>query len=166
VHAALWAASDRQAAVILAMTVQQKLAPVSEIASALDAVRRHRRRRFLRDVLGDIAGGSQSLGELDVLSGLRRRRLPEPSRQEIRRLASGRIYLDIEWEEWRLVVEVDGEQHDEPEQRLADTLRDLDVTAGGETVLRIPLLAWRLNEEAVLDRLTAIFVSRGWRHAA
>jgi hypothetical protein len=166
IHGALWAVSDRQAVLILVMTVQQKLATAAELTESLDGVRRHRRRRLMAEHLADIGGGSESLNELDVLAGIRRRGLPEPSRQPTRRLSGGKVYLDVDWDDWRLVLEIDGGQHDAPEHRAADTLRDLDVTAEGSTVLRIPSMVWRLEQEAVLDRLTAIFVSRGWSAVA
>ncbi|MDX6197920.1 MAG: hypothetical protein QOJ79_1071 [Actinomycetota bacterium] len=166
IHGALWAVSDRQAVLILVMTVQQKLATAAELTDALGDVRRHRRRQVLREHLADIGGGSESLNELDVLAGIRRRGLPEPSRQPTRRLSGGKVYLDIDWDDWKLVLEIDGGQHDAPEQRAADTLRDLEVTADGSTVLRVPSVVWRLEQEAVLDRLAAIFVSRGWSAVA
>lgn len=166
IHGALWAVSDRQAVLILVMTVQQKLARAGELMEALGGIRRHRRRRLMQEHLADIAGGSESLNELDVLAGIRRRGLPEPSRQPTRRLSKGKAYLDVEWDDWRLVLEIDGGQHDTPEHRAADTLRDLEVTAAGSTVLRIPSMVWRLEQEAVLDRLTAVFVSRGWSAVA
>jgi hypothetical protein len=165
VHAALWAKSDRQAALILVMTVQQRLTTAAEIQTALDEVRRHRRRRGLQAVLADIGGGSESLGELDVLSGLRRRGLPEPDRQSLRRLPSGQAWLDVEWDDWQLVLEIDGSQHDAADHRVADVLRDIDVTAGGSSVLRIPLYVWRIAEEDVLDRLAALFEARRHRRA-
>jgi very-short-patch-repair endonuclease len=132
----------------------------------MSTVKRHRRRAFLRTVVADAAGGSESLGELDVLAGVRRRGLPEPSRQSVRQLSTGRAYLDIEWDDWALVLEIDGAQHDHTAHRLADALRDLEVVASGQTVVRIPVVAWRLDEERVLDRLVSVFVARGWRPKA
>jgi very-short-patch-repair endonuclease len=114
----------------------------------------------------DLLGGVRSLGELDVARAMRRRGLPEPSRQSLRRRPSGREYLDAEFDEQRLVLEVDGSQHDLPDQRLVDLLRDFAITAEGRTTLRIPLEAWRLDEEAVLDALEAVFASRGWSPVA
>ena len=57
-------------------------------------------------------------------------------------------------------------QHDLPDQRLADLLRDLGLATDHRTVVRIPLVAWRLDEEAVLDALEGLFLSRGWRRPA
>jgi hypothetical protein len=50
--------------------------------------------------------------------------------------------------------------------RLADTVRDLGTLAEGAAVMRIPLLAWRLDEERVLDAIESVFRSRGWIPAA
>lgn len=111
-------------------------------------------------------GGVRSLGELDVGRAMRRRGLPEPARQVLRRRPSGTQYLDADFPEQGITLEVDGAQHDLPDARLADLLRDLDLAAGRRTVVRLPLVAWRLDEGAVLDGLEALFLSRGWRRPA
>lgn len=97
---------------------------------------------------------------------MRRRGLPEPARQVLRRRPSGTQYLDADFPEQGITLEVDGAQHDLPDARLADLLRDLDLAAGRRTVVRLPLVAWRLDEGAVLDGLEALFLSRGWRRPA
>ncbi len=55
------------------------------------------RRRFLHELLIDLAGGVRSLGELDVLRGCRERGIPEPDQQALRRTANGAYYLDFRW---------------------------------------------------------------------
>jgi very-short-patch-repair endonuclease len=166
VHAALWSKTDKQASLMFVVAVQQRLATVDELALAFDAVRRHRRRRHLRQLLVELAGGVRSLGELDVAVHLRTRGLPEPDRQTVRERPSGRQYLDAEFDGYQVTLEVDGWQHDDPEHRLADLLRDLEQVAEGQTVLRLPLAAWRLDREGVLDRLEQVFAARGWRRPA
>jgi hypothetical protein len=165
VHAALWARSDRAAALYVAATVQQRIVNGADLLLALDEVRRHPRRRLLGRLAADVIDGAHALGELDLGRGLRRRALPPPVRQAVRVLTAGKVYLDADWPGWGLSLEVDGSQHDRPADRLADTLRDLDVAATGTTVLRIPLLALRIDEEAVLDRIETVFRARGWRAA-
>lgn len=81
VRAALWATSDRQAATILAMVVQQRLCPANAVGEALLAVRRDRRRKLLERTVLDLMGGAEAMGELDVATICRRHRLPAPSRQ-------------------------------------------------------------------------------------
>lgn len=122
VHAALWAVSDRQAALFLIAPVQQRLVPARE-AEALAVVRRHRRRRFLLSVMADLVDGGQSLGELDFAVACRERGLPKPDRQVVRRLSTGRIFLDVEWKPWGVIAEVDGAQHEEAGHRLDDAMR-------------------------------------------
>lgn len=166
VHAALWAASDKAATYFLTLAVQQGLCRPAELSDAATAVRRHPRRRLLAQVVLDLADGSRSLGELDVARAMRTRGLPEPVRQAVRRRGSGTQYLDADFPSYAVSLEIDGSQHDLPRQRLADLLRDLGLATEGRTVVRIPLIAWRLDEAAVLDGLEALFRSRGWRRPA
>jgi hypothetical protein len=165
IHAALWAVSDRQAALFLTMVVQQRIATAGDVAVALDEVRRDKRKVYLRRLISELAGGVQSLGELDVGAGLRRRGLPMPQRQSLRRRANGKEYLDLDFPAYLLVLEVDGVAHDAALARLSDLLRDVRLAAEGQTVIRIPLIAWRLDEEAVLDVLEELFAARGWQQS-
>lgn len=162
VHAALWAATDREAVYVLILAVQQRVAEPAEIAIAAEAVRRHARRRLVARTVLDLTAGVRSMGELDVAHDLRRRALPEPDRQVVRRRPSGTEYLDCRFEAYDLTLEIDGAQHDEPQHRLADLLRDLTQVGEGATVLRVPLAAWRLGSDQILDRLEVILRSRGW----
>jgi very-short-patch-repair endonuclease len=162
VRAGLWAASDRQAALLLAMTVQQGLATAEQVAKALLDVRRDKRRRFLVRVVLDLLGGAESLGELDVAATCRRRGLPVPDRQVVREGRDGRYYLDIFWERYRLVVEVDGIHHSRATSIIGDALRQNDLNLQGLTVLRLPLLGLRAAEDAFLDQVEAGLVAAGW----
>jgi very-short-patch-repair endonuclease len=166
VHAALWAATDKQATYFLTLAVQQGLCRPAELSDAATAVRRHPRRRLLAQVVLDLADGSRSLGELDVARALRTRGLPEPVRQAVRRRPSGTQYLDADFPSYGVSLEIDGSQHDLPSQRLADLVRDLGLATEGRTTVRIPLVAWRLDEAAVLDALEELFRSRGWHRPA
>ncbi len=166
VHAALWAVTDRQAQLFVVLAVQQGRTTVQQVHEVLTTVRRHGRRRLLHALLLDLAGGVRSLGELDVARAMRSRGLPEPLRQAVRRRASGSHYLDAEFPEHQVVLEVDGAQHDELDHRLSDLLRDVAASCEGSTTVRIPLVAWRLDEGAVLDALELLFASRGWLRPA
>lgn len=64
-RAAYWAASDRQAALVLLMAVQQRLTTPEQLLEWSGRLRGRRRRGFIRRVLLDIACGVESLGELD-----------------------------------------------------------------------------------------------------
>jgi very-short-patch-repair endonuclease len=163
VRAGLWARSDRQAALLLTMTVQQRLATAEQVANALLDVRRDRRRAFLEAVVLDLLGGVQSLGELDLAGACRRRGLPEPDRQVVRRGSNGRYYLDVLWSRYRLVVEVDGIHHTWATSILGDALRQNDLSLQGLTVLRVPLLGLRVSPEKFLDQIEDGLSAAGWR---
>lgn len=162
VRAALWARSDRQAALLLTMTVQQGLARTEEVAQAALAVRRDRRKALVHTVCSDLLGGVRSLGELDLARGCRRRGLPEPTRQVVRRGPRGRLYLDALWEEWRVVVEVDGIQHGWVENALDDALRHNEVALTGQVVLRLPVLGLRVSPDAFYDQVARALRDAGW----
>lgn len=153
VRAAHWAVSDRQAALLLAMPVQQRLVTGSRLLMAAHAVRGRDRRALVRQLARDIADGAQSLGELDFARMCRRRGLPTPSRQVIRHGPRGRIYLDVRWDDVALVVEIDGSQHRQGLRVTDDNLRQNAITLEGDRVLRIDLIGLRLYADAFLTQV-------------
>jgi very-short-patch-repair endonuclease len=166
VRGVLWAVSDRQATLLLTMAVQQGLATADEIGIELLRIRRDKRRRLLHDVVLDLLEGAGSLGELDVSRLLRMRGLPRPDRQVLRRAGGRRYYLDLYWERWKLVVEIDGIQHAWAEHIVSDALRQNVLSMSGDTVLRLPLLGLRLAPDEFLDQIEAALIARGWTRAA
>ena len=105
IRAAHWAVSDRQAALILLMGGQQRLYRASDLAEMRTHVRGRTRRKLIDRLIRAVTDGVQALGELDVATMCRRRGLPPPTHQVIRRGPRGRIYLDLGWEDVGLFVE-------------------------------------------------------------
>lgn len=149
VRGSLWARTNRQGALVLVMAVQQRIARVPDIADAFQAVKRHRRRGFLLAVLRDIADGAQAMGELDFARLCRRRGLPKPDRQVVRRGRDGRVYLDVFWDRWR-------------SSQIHDTIRQNDLTVEGESVLRVPVVGLRDCPDTYLEQLEALLRRSGW----
>lgn len=156
---AAWARSDRQAALILCLVVQQRLTTGDRLLSAFRTVRNRGRRPFVRQVLRDIAHGAQSLGELDFAAMCIRHGVPPPDRQVLRRTPLGRVYLDVRWAGSRLVVEIDGAGHRVGLAVTDDNLRQNEVSLGDDTVLRIDLIGLRVHEVAFMSQ-----VLRGLAH--
>lgn len=142
IHAAQWAASDRQAALLLCLPLQQRLTRGDDVLTAWRAVSRSPRRGFLDHAVMDVCQGAQALGELDFAAWCRRYRIPEPERQHVVTTRRGRAYLDARWQ--GLAVEVDGGHHFTGLGPVDDALRANDVVIGGDRVLRLPLLGLRL----------------------
>jgi hypothetical protein len=153
VRAAEWARTDRTAVLIVCLAVQQRLVSPPRLLEAWAEVGRSRRRLLLDAVIRDICDGAHSLGELDFAGLCRQRGLPEPTRQAVHTLASGRVYLDVEWEEIGLVVEVDGGHHAAALASLDDALRQNEVVLAESTVLRIPVVGLRLRPDDFLDQV-------------
>ncbi len=153
VRAAYWAGSDRQAALILCLAVQQRIVTADALRRVVTQVGGRRRRAFLRVVIADLANGAQSLGELDFAAMCRRRDLPEPDRQVLRRGPNGRIYLDVRWSSIGLVVEIDGAQHRTGLALTQDNLRQNAISLTGDVVLRVDLIGLRICSDQFMDQV-------------
>lgn len=160
IRAAHWADSDRQAALLLVMPVQQGLVRASDLLETARTIRGRRRRAFVGGIIRDIALGAQALGEIDFARLCRARGLPEPDRQVVRNGRRGRIYLDVRWS-CGLVVEIDGVQHTWGLAPVLDALRQNDVTLAKNTVLRIPNIGLRLEEDAFMEQVEQALLQRG-----
>lgn len=99
VRGALWARSDKQAALVLTMPVQQRMTTPELLGTELLRVRRDRRRLLAAAVVTDLLGGVRSLGEHEFAQMCRLRGIPEPTRQLVRKGPNGRWYLDVCWEQ-------------------------------------------------------------------
>ena len=166
VRAALWARSDKQAALVLTMVVQQGLTTPHLLGQEMLRVKRDRRRALLYAVVLDLLEGARSLSEAEFARECGRRGLPRPTRQSYRQTARGDSYLDAEWAEWRLVVEIDGVQHTWASSVVAEALRQNEVTLGRSTVLRLPLLGFRVSPDDFFNQIERALSAAGWRRPA
>ena len=166
IRAALWAKTQRQAALILILAAQQGLTTPAALYEAFADIRRDRRRRFIAGVLADIAGGVQSLGELDFARLCRDRGIPPPDRQVRRQLPSGRAFVDVYWDRYHLVVEIEGIHHLLPGITIADSVRQNWLTIDHQVVLRIPVLGLRIAADQFMEQLEAALRDRGWQATA
>ncbi|MDQ3526860.1 MAG: hypothetical protein M3424_03015, partial [Actinomycetota bacterium] len=108
---AQWARTDRQAATLLAMTVQQRLVTTEQLLDSWGAVLASPRRGVIDQVIRDVCDGAQALAELDFAALCRAGGLPEPTRQAVRVGPRGVVYLDVWFEEYGVHVEIHGAQH-------------------------------------------------------
>jgi len=162
VRGALWAVSDKQAALLLTMTVQQGLCTPQEIGRQLLRVRRDRRRAHLHQVVLDLIGGVRSLGELGFIEECRARAIPLPDRQAVVRGKDRRYYLDFRWSRWGVVVEVDGIHHLWAQSQVGDALRQNAVVLKNDRVLRLPLLGLRIAADEFFEQIEAALEAAGW----
>lgn len=153
IHAAQWAVSDRQAALLLCLAIQQRLVSPDRLLTAWEQVTRSPRRVMLDAVIHDLCDGAHSLGELDFARLCRSRGLPTPDRQHVVNLPGGRVYLDVRWSGIGLVVEVDGGHHAAALAPVDDALRQNELVLREERVLRIPVIGLRLSPESFMAQV-------------
>ncbi len=149
---------------VLSRLCQGRHTTAARLLGSLESRSRLRRRTWLRGVLTDIADGTCSVLEHGYLHRVERRHgLPRPDRQRAAWADRGPIYRDVDYNEFGLVVELDGRLfHDTAAQRDRDLDRDLDASIDARLTVR---LGWG----QVFDRpcrtaaqLELLLHSRGW----
>ena len=170
VRAAQWAASDAEAATILAMCVQQRLTTTDALLSRWRTIGYSARRAFLDAVISDICNGAESLGELDFARLCRDKGLREPDRQVLRTGARGRVYLDVFWDEEGVHVEIHGAHHYAGLAPVDDAVRanDLAIRGTAAIALVVPVLGLRIpgRAEVLMDQVAAALAEGRRRRAA
>ncbi len=163
VDAARWAASNDEARTVIAMAFQQRLVADWEITAVLRRLPNVRRARLIAQTSTDAGGGAHSLAELDFLAISRRAGFPEPKLQFVRRDAQGRRrYVDALFEEYGVLVEIDGGQHTDVRQAWADMRRQNALWVAGVRVLRFPGWLVRERPDAVVAQVRAALRAGGW----
>jgi hypothetical protein len=139
-HFGAYQSSRRTAQGVVAAAVQQRLTTPDRLLLTVEQLRPLRWAKLFRQAIGDIAGGSQSMAEIDVVRFCRRQHLRPPGRQVRRPDAEGRLrFTDCEWvlEDGRvLVLEVDGSFHMDVEHWEDDIARQRGLTDPRRLVIR------------------------------
>lgn len=163
--ALLWAGYEpvtRSAYGLLSACVQQGLTTPYRLDSWITRMRPLRRAKPFRRLLGDLAEGTQSLAERDVLAMCDRFGLPRPHRQTRRADSAGRVrFTDAEWRlaDGRVVVlEIDGGFHMTVEHWSADIERHRQLVATGAIVVRCTAIEVRDHPERIVRDLRALGV--------
>ncbi len=156
--------SHRTAEGVLAAVVQQRLTTPDALLDWIDRMQPLRWAKRFKGVLGEIAGGAQSVSEMDVRRMCRTFGLAAPRRQTKRRDAAGRLrFTDCEWrlpDGRTLVLEVDGGFHMEVEHWEDDLARQRALTTPDRVVVRCTARELRDEPGTVARDLRALGVPR------
>lgn len=148
---------------LAARAVQRQKTTVELIAEALARRGQHRWLRELRLALGDIDEGAESILEVRFLHDVvRRHGLPEPRMQAEERVGSGKVRRDFDWDDWRLIAEVDGELGHAGEGMRRDRARDRHAARSGRLTLRCGWVDVVHDSCQVALDLALTLRSRGW----
>lgn len=158
------AESELDAIAALADACGSRRTTASRLLDAAATRARLARRTWLVEVLTDVAGGTCSVLEHGYLTRVERPHgLPTGRRQQSHRHASSLVFRDVDYDEFGLVVELDGRIfHESGSARDRDMDRDLDAAIDGSQTLR-------LSYGQVFDRgcstaakVATVLQRRGW----
>lgn len=148
----------------LAAATQQKLTTPDQLREWIRLLAPLRRAETMRDFLGDLDGGAQSLTEVEFVRLCREWQIAPPDQQRKRRDRAGRIrYTDCEWklaDGRTLVLEIDGGFHDDVLQAMADRSRNRKLTTATRSVVQCSAFELRHEPFAVFEDLFALGVPR------
>lgn len=145
---------------VLANAVSGRRTTVQRLQKAFEGRPKLRNRRLALDALRDVAEGVHSALEERFRGLLRSHWLPEPVRQGS---VSKGTYSDNVYEDYMLVVELDGKLGHEGVEKWRDFRRDNRNAAAGWTTLRFGW--WDVVERPceVVAQLVHLLRSKGWR---
>lgn len=156
--------SERTALGAVTACIQQRLTTAELMLEWTRRLRPLRRAARLRALLADVAGGSQSLAEVDVVRMCRTWGIARPRRQVRRRDRSGRLrWTDCEWDlpDGRvLVLEIDGAFHLDVESWAEDIRRQRGLTTDRRVVVRCTAQEARFEQPDLVRDLFALGVPR------
>ena len=139
----------------------------ARLRAALDGRPWVPRRALIGAVLDDVEAGSCSVLEREYLARVERPHGLPVGRRQARAEHRGRtMWQDVAYEEWGLVVELDGRfDHVVMTDRDRDLDRDLATAAAGGQTLRLEYGQVLSRSCATADRVARVLASRGWSGA-
>jgi hypothetical protein len=118
--------------------VRTRRTTVHRVQEEMACFTRLRYREFLALGIEEAGSGMHSALERAYGRDVERRHGLPPGNRQSRSAVGGVVYRDVEYEQFGLIVELDGAQgHSSPRDRRADMDRDLRSTADGGTTIRL-----------------------------
>ena len=154
------AAEDGAAVVdVVTSAVQARLTTAAELRDVADRRRTLRHRRVLIGLLADVTEGARSPLEVDFLRNVERAHGLPAGRRQVRRRGTE---ADVLYEEYALLVELDGRVGHSGTGRFPDMLRDNGSTADGLSTLRYGYADVHDRPCEVAGQVGEVLVGRGW----
>jgi len=144
--------------------VQRGLTTINAIRAEADRAPRHSP-AHLRLALEETTAGARSVGEAHFLRLVKSAGLPMPE-LNVRIDVGGRhLNADALWQEWMVIVEIDGKGHMKESQWEYDLQRQNILHTAGYIVLRFTIRRMRLDPERVTSELRTVLNVRGYNAA-
>ena len=149
---------------LLTDAVNDRLTTAARLRTLVHTRKRLRGRRWILEVLADVEAGACSVLEHGYLARVERAHgLPHAARQQVRRTDAGVEYRDVEYDDFGLVVELDGRVgHEGWAAGGRDAGRDLDDRAAGRETVRLRHTQVFDTPCRTASQIGAILNRRGW----
>jgi hypothetical protein len=149
---------------LITTALQRRLTTIKRLCQELDQRARHRHRALLRDLLADVDAGAESPIEVRYLRDVERPHgLPSGQRQQSR---SGLPYQnDVDYEEFGLIVELDGRVGHEGVGRFRDMNRDNRHAFVDALTLRYGSYGLAVRPCGVAFQIYRVLAARGYLEA-
>ncbi|HEY9292646.1 MAG TPA: type IV toxin-antitoxin system AbiEi family antitoxin domain-containing protein [Microlunatus sp.] len=143
--------------------VQRRLTTPKRLRRALNRRTRLAGRREILGVLDAVSDGAQSVLELDYLRDVERAHgLPRGTRQAPALQGGRRIYRDVRYRQYGLLVELDGHRGHVGVDRFRDFRRDNDALLRGEVTLRYGRVDVQAEPCAIARQVAEVLIRGGW----
>jgi putative AbiEi antitoxin of type IV toxin-antitoxin system len=148
---------------VVSRAVQRRWTTAGALARELQARRRHPHGALLREVLADIDDGAESAAEVRYVRDVERAHgLPSAVRQQPGRTGPRRVH-DNAYDEFGVVVEVDGRLgHEGWSDRIRDGRRDRSAAGEGRFTTRVFWPDVALTPCRTAAEVGAVLAARGW----
>ncbi|UYM07553.1 PDDEXK family nuclease [Solicola gregarius] len=160
---AAWSRPPRLARALILSVVQQGLARPDDLIARLATWPNGQHHGLIMESTLDAAGGTQSLPEGDFVRICTRQGAPPPSQQVVRRRPDGRLFVDIEWRQHDVAVEIHGIPHMRVLNWEADLMRANEIVIAGPRLLIFSSYAVRHEPDRVWDQVCRALRLGGWR---
>jgi hypothetical protein len=123
---------------LVSMALQARAVQPRHVLGAMAARKRQRHRQLVKDVLVEVRDGATTPLEIRYRRDVERAHgLPEARRQRLDRVRRGRVWRDVDYRPYTLLVELDGRLgHSTYEDLRRDAGRDNEAATKGEMTLR------------------------------
>lgn len=146
---------------LVTRAVQQRLVATTALQQALDRRKQHRHRRLLTELLADVSDGVESGLELHYLRDVERAHaLPVGRRNRYR--GGLRYRSDVGYDEFAVLIELDGRLGHEGSGRFRDFRRDNEFAMHSLVTLRYGWEDVVHRPCEVADQVAIVLRSRGW----
>lgn len=156
---------DRRDAVHwLTTAVQRRLTTPERLLATLEVRGRIAERGELSQILADVSDGAQTPLEYHYLRDVERAHgLPQGKRQAPARTEGRRQWRDLRYEEFHLLVELDGQTGHTGSDRFRDYRRDNAALAAGDATLRYGWHDVRHQSCQVAGQVALLLAKGGWK---